>query len=268
VIIVVVAAFLVSVFTSMAGVSGAFLLLPFQISVLGFTSPAASATNLFYNLLATPGGVYRYAREGRLLWPLAVITAVAAVPGVLIGAILRSTVLADVKVFKAFVGVVLLYLGLRILTAGGGASECGAGRVRVLRVGRRVEYEFLGRVYSLSAAKAAAVSFVVGVVGGAYGVGGGSLLAPIYTGVFRLPVYTTAGVTLFATFTSSIFGVASYCAVGHPPDWPLGLSLGVGGFAGMYLGARLQQRLPERLLRMGLSLLTLAVAAAYLLQLA
>jgi len=66
VVIAIVAAVFVSLLTLMAGVSGAFLLLPFQVSVLGFTSPAVSATNLVYNLVATPGGVYRYARGGRL----------------------------------------------------------------------------------------------------------------------------------------------------------------------------------------------------------
>ena len=64
-------AFAVSALTAPAGVSGAFLLLPFQVSVLGFTSPAVSPTNLVYNIFATPGGVYRYVREGRVVWPLA-----------------------------------------------------------------------------------------------------------------------------------------------------------------------------------------------------
>jgi uncharacterized membrane protein YfcA len=45
--------------------------LPFQVSVLGFTSPAVSPTNLVYNIFAKPGGVYRYVREGRVVWPLA-----------------------------------------------------------------------------------------------------------------------------------------------------------------------------------------------------
>jgi len=47
-----------------AGVSRAFLLLPFQVSVLAFTSPALSPTNLVYNIFATPGEVYRYVRTG------------------------------------------------------------------------------------------------------------------------------------------------------------------------------------------------------------
>ena len=65
------AAFAVSALTAPVGVSGAFLLLPFQVSVLRFTSPAVSPTNLVYNVVATPGGVYRYVREGRVVWPLA-----------------------------------------------------------------------------------------------------------------------------------------------------------------------------------------------------
>ena len=39
---------------------------------------------------------------------------------------------------------------------------------------------------------------------------------------------------------SSVFGVVSRYAMGHSPNWPLGLSLGIGGLIGMYLGARLQ----------------------------
>ena len=43
-------AFAISFFTSMAGISGAFLLLPFQVSILGFTGPSVSATNLLYTV--------------------------------------------------------------------------------------------------------------------------------------------------------------------------------------------------------------------------
>ncbi len=53
-------AFVVSMFTSMGGVSGAFLLLPFQVSILGFAVPAVSPTNLVCNVVAIPSGVYGY----------------------------------------------------------------------------------------------------------------------------------------------------------------------------------------------------------------
>src|SRR5215211_2160679 len=83
-------AFLVSALTAPAGVSGAFLLLPFQVSALGFTSPAVSPTNLVYNILATPGGVYRYVSEGRVVWPLAWTVILGTLPDVFAGALLRA----------------------------------------------------------------------------------------------------------------------------------------------------------------------------------
>src|SRR3989304_4479642 len=102
-------AFVISFFTSMGGVSGAFLLLPFQVSVLGFDSPAVSATNHLFNVVAIPGGVWRYSREGRMVWPLTWIIIIGTLPGVLVGALIRVYVLTDPGHFKLFVGLVLLY---------------------------------------------------------------------------------------------------------------------------------------------------------------
>ncbi len=73
-------AFAISFFTSMGGVSGAFLLLPFQMSFLGYTNPSVSATNQVFNIVAIPSGVYRYWKEGRMVWPL---TVTLSVPGVI-----------------------------------------------------------------------------------------------------------------------------------------------------------------------------------------
>jgi uncharacterized membrane protein YfcA len=75
-------ALIVSFFTSMGGVSGAFLLLPFQVSFLNYTAPSVSATNHVFNIVAIPSGVYRYIREGRMLWPLTWAVIIGTLPGV------------------------------------------------------------------------------------------------------------------------------------------------------------------------------------------
>ena len=59
------AAYLIATVTTPAGISGAVLLLPFQVSVLGTPSPAVTPTNLLYNIIATPGALYRYWRQGQ-----------------------------------------------------------------------------------------------------------------------------------------------------------------------------------------------------------
>jgi len=95
-------AFCVSSFTSMEGVSGAFLLLPFQMSFLGYTAPSVSATNQLFNVVAIPSGVYRYFREGRMVWPLASLIVAGTLPGVLLGVVVRLRWLPDPKNFKLF----------------------------------------------------------------------------------------------------------------------------------------------------------------------
>jgi uncharacterized membrane protein YfcA len=277
------AAFAVSALTAPAGVSGAFLLLPFQVSVLGFTSPAVSPTNLVYNVFATPGGVYRYVREGRVVWLLAWAVIGGTLPGAFVGALLRVTVLSDPRSFEVFVGLVLLYFGVRLLygipARGRGSPSEGSGTgnslVRVVSASPlRVEYEYGGKPYAFGTLAIFALSLGVGVIGGIYSIGGGSIIAPFLVTVFGLPVYTVAGATLIGTFVTSVAGVAFYelLAVtglggGTPvaPDWLLGLTLGVGGLVGTYAGARLQRHVPEGLIRGVLGVLVTLLAVKYIL---
>src|SRR5512137_1419580 len=123
-------AFAVSTITSMGGVSGAFLLLPFQVSVLHFVTPSVSATNFVYNIVAIPSGVYRYIKEGRMAWPLTWVVIVGTLPGVFLGYYLRIFLLPDPKTFKLFVGCVLLYLGGRLALdlVRGGRGKGAAGK--------------------------------------------------------------------------------------------------------------------------------------------
>src|SRR3990170_6166713 len=108
-------ALIISFFTSMGGVSGAFLLLPFQMSVLNYTAPSVSGTNHVFNIVAIPSGVYRYIKEGRMAWPLTWVVIAGTLPGVFLGYYVRVFYLPNPKSFKFFVGCVLLYIGLRLL---------------------------------------------------------------------------------------------------------------------------------------------------------
>ncbi|SHE80262.1 hypothetical protein SAMN02745218_00828 [Desulfofundulus australicus DSM 11792] len=236
-------AFLVSSITASAGVSGAFLLLPFMVSVLGFTTPAVSPTNLIYNIVAIPGGLARYIREGRMAWPLTWVVIIATLPGVFVGAWIRIRYLPDPKAFKFFVGLVLLYLGVRLLYETTGRylkskeqtrnlekkfrervqqiKEESAGRiaaglppeavVKTRSVSlRKIEYDFWGETFSFSTPVVFTLALVVGLIGGIYGIGGGAIIAPFVVSVLGLPVYTVAGAALAGTFLTSIAGVIVY----------------------------------------------------------
>jgi uncharacterized membrane protein YfcA len=185
-VVAVMAAFGIAVLATPAGISGAVLLLPFQVSGLGTRSPAVTPTNLLYNVVATPGALYLYWRRGQT-----------------------------------------------------------GGRLAVL------------------------LAAVVGCVGGIYGIGGGSILAPVLIGTGRSP-REVAPAALASTFVTSVAGVISFLILSAhhhgsvAPDWPTGIALGIGGLAGAYTGARIQRRLPDVLIRRVMGVLVVAIGASYL----
>lgn len=294
-------AFTISFFTSMGGVSGAFLLLPFQMSFLGYTNPSVSATNQLFNIVAIPSGVYRYWKEGRMVWPLTWVVIAGTLPGVFIGAFVRVAYLPNPKNFKLFAATVLLYIGLRMLTdllrknqagadksasekrfqelvsnyrkspASAGVEQEALPAVKVTHFNtRRLGYTFYGEQFDVPFWGIFALSFIVGIVGGTYGIGGGAIIAPFFVSVFGLPVYTVAGAALMGTFVTSVAGVVFYQAIAplYPkmsiaPDWLLGILFGLGGMAGMYLGARCQKFVPARAIKWLLCTILLFTAAKY-----
>jgi uncharacterized membrane protein YfcA len=246
------AAYVIAVLATPAGVSGAVLLLPFQVSVLGTPSPAATPTNLLYNVVATPGALYRYWRQGQTGGRLALVLIAGTLPGVIAGSVIRVELLPGPRVFDLVIAAVLVPLGIWLaLTRPSGAD--GPDRP--------------ARLIPVPALVGLAVG--VGCVGGIYGIGGGSILAPILIGSGRKPA-EVAPAALASTFVTSVAGVITFTILSlHQhgsvaPDWPIGVALGVGGLAGAYTGARLQSRVPDVLIRRLVGILAIAIGAYYL----
>jgi uncharacterized protein len=241
-------AFCIAVFTTPVGVSGAVFLVPVQISVLHTPSPAVTPTNLLYNLIAIPGALLRFHREQRLVGPLTRLLILGTLPGVVAGAVIRVELLDQGDAFLLVVAAVLIPLGAWLAFASPRAAASSPDRTR-----RRL---------------IVALALAVGMVGGIYGIGGGSILGPILVGL-GFTVFEVAPAALAATFLTSIAGVFAYALLSISgsgdiaPDWALGAGMGLGGLAGAYLGARLQTRLPEELLRRGLGVLALVLGLRY-----
>ncbi|MGW1998303.1 TSUP family transporter [Embleya sp. NPDC001921] len=248
------AGLLISVATAPVGVSGAVFLLPVQVGILGVPSPAVTPTNLHFNVVAGPGALWRHRRTGRLGGPLTRLLITGTVPGVVVGAVIRVFAVPGPRVFRLFIAALLLPLGLWLC----------ARTLRGPAPGRSTGAQPSPRATGRPAA-------AVGVVGGIYGIGGGSLLGPILVGR-GMPVATVAPAALASTFVTSVVGAATFAllsltATGDvAPDWPTGLACGLGGLAGGYLGAALQPRLPETPLRHLLGAVAAGVGMLYAFQ--
>jgi uncharacterized membrane protein YfcA len=252
-IVALAAAFFVSAVATPAGISGAVLLLPFQVSVLGTPSPAVTPTNLLYNVVSTPGALYRYRRQHQTGGRLAMLLTTGTLPGVITGSIIRVELVPGPRVFDLMIAALLLPLGMW-LTATRAARDRDLDPARPAR--------------QIPAPLLIFLACLTGCVGGLYGIGGGSILSPILIGSGR-PASEVAPAALASTFVTSLGGVITFTILSVSagpvaPNWPTGIALGIGGIAGGYTGARMQSRLPDTLIRRIVGTLAVAIAAQYL----
>lgn len=199
--------------------------------------------------MSGPGALWRYSRRGSLRSPLVRRLVLGALPGVVLGAVVRVYFVADPDVFRLVAAALLGPLGIWLVAA----RRRGPTRPR------------------LSDRSITLLALAVGFVGGIYGIGGGSLLGPILVGT-GLSVAVVAPATLLSTFATSIAGALTYVGLSTvasgsvAPDWSLGFAAGVGGLIGGYVGASLQPRMPELFLRRLLGSLAVGLALLYVAQ--
>jgi uncharacterized membrane protein YfcA len=136
---------------------------------------------------------------------------------------------------------------------------------------KQIQFRFDEQDFSFSFPGVFLLCLIVGIVGGIYGIGGGAIIAPFLVAFFYLPVYAVAGAALMGTFITSFAGVIIYMimASNYPgmsvaPDWYLGILFGIGGFFGMYLGAKCQKYVPAHIIKLILCFCVLFIAIKYI----
>ncbi len=270
---------LISTIVSPAGVSGAFILLPLQISFFNYTSPGVSATNFIYNIVSIPLGVARHIRTKNFSWTLFFLLLSGTLPGIFFGYYIRIVYLPTPQKFKVFVAFVLLFLGIRTLIS---AWKENQKSISVNKGQLFIKKESLSlfkgeivvenyKTYTFSPLCIFFTSLFVGVIGGAYGIGGGALMAPFLISVLNLPPMVTSGATLFSTWFTSITAALFYAfgpkfgrSLNSAPDLLLGTLFGIGGMIGIFLGTKLKSYIPDKWIKIILGCALLFITYNYL----
>ena len=105
----------------------------------------------------------------------------------------------------------------------------------------------------------AAVGFGAGVLGALLGLGGGVLLVPALTLIFKLPIRVAVGVSLIGVIATSA-GVSSVSRPGRGADFGLALRLEIGATTGAIIGSLLASYLSGQALAILFAGIVLATA--------
>ena len=253
------------------GVGGGFLLTPLLI-VIGVPHTVAVASSANQVVGASVSGALAHWRRGNIDFQMGIVLLAGgfagSAAGVWLFAMLRRMGQIDLAISLAY-ALLLGTLGTLMLAESTRAMlrlrRPGAGRRKLHQHtwlhGLPLKMRFRRSKLYISALLPLSLGFVVGLLSGAMGLGGGFVMVPAMIYLLGMPTATVPGTSLFQIIFVSASVTVLQAVENGALDAVLALVLLVGGVLGAQLGTRFGARLRGEQLRALLALLVLAVAA-------
>jgi uncharacterized membrane protein YfcA len=210
----------VGAYGTLIGAGGGFLIVPMLLLVWHLPPAQAAGTSLAVVFLNAVAGSIAYARQKRIDYRAGIWFAVATFPGAIAGAFL-SKYFSGRAFDVTFATLLLLVAGFLIWKP-----------VRDTGTGER-------HAYSLGLGLA--ISFFVGFLSSALGIGGGIFHVPAMIHMLSFPAPIAAATSTFILMFSSLVGGATHLSLGNVLYGPAAL-MGIGVIAGAQIGAAIAKR--------------------------
>jgi uncharacterized membrane protein YfcA len=247
--VAVISVLLISIIFSMFGQGGGSLYTPI-LFLLGYTALISVSTSLVLNLVTAASAAVVYYRSKLI----DLKTAAAFIPGICLGALLGGAL-------GNFVDPTLLMWLFVLFLIGAGA------RMVYTLWEKQPETETCPVGFSRTMyAMIIGFSFLVGILSGLLGVGGGIVIVPFLLFICRYPMKNSAGTVSFIVIFSSLFGVIGHSAFGTL-DIALILAGSIAVFIGASIGARLTVKLKSAWIKVGFGAIMWVFAAQLILKL-
>ncbi len=205
------------------GTGGCSIMLPILHFWLGYPAPLAVGTTLFAVIFTTLSGASGHLVRRNLDRKAALWIGGIGTLGVIFGSWLFTLLLSQVTLLGLILGLAFLLPAIRMIVEGVGRS-----RITGMQQG--------GKIIPGSKPLMGLLGFVIGILTGVIGLGGGYALVPSLIYFFNAPVYITMGTSLASMIPLAVIGgwiklIQGFVALGA------GLLLGAGAVVGAQFGA-------------------------------
>jgi uncharacterized protein len=242
-LVIVLCGLLIGLLLGLTGGGGSILTVPLLVYVARLDAKVAIATSLLIVGTASLAALVQHSRAGQVRWRTGAVFGFAGMAGAYSGGRLAQYI-TDGMLLLLFAAV-LIGSGIAMLRRRAPSTSADVdGQPPVTRS--------LGRIVS--------DGFVVGIVTGLVGAGGGFLVVPALALLGGLPMHAAVGTSLLVIAMKCFAGPAGYVA--HAPIDPAAAAIvGTCAVGGTLLGTRICHAVPAALLQRGFGLFVLGVAA-------
>ena len=240
---------IVSMFGSVMGAGGGFLLVPALVALTGLTPPKIAGTSLLFVLCGKSASWIGYHRLGVVDYRVGRLFMLPLIAGVVFGYTLNSHL--TVRQFSISLAAVMALMGLLIFKHSRlhiphlpGHNINVHGHVRD-RDGHDFDYD-------LGMRRSVLMGFVTGTCVPLFGIGGSVLLVPLLITGFGMPEKVAAGTGQFVTLSAAAPGALLYVWGAHI-DPAVAAPLCVAALVGATIGTRTGYGMCQRTLRLMMS---------------
>lgn len=261
--------FFVGVLTGLFGVGGGFLVVPLLNIVAGVPYSIAVGSSLSFIIGTGAAALPDHIRLGNVEPPAILYISMGSVFGAVFGDNLQGFILnfiaggdktAFTRMMHVFFIILLLATAWLVYRSPGG-DKPGLKPLQKLRLPPRVDC-IRSNVVSVSIPGLAGVGFLVGILSGLLGVGGGVLFMPILLLVVGLGTRQAVGTSLGVVLVASAAGAAKKILSDVPKvSLPVTMALLLGSSLGVQLGLRLSRVMQVEGIRKYFSIVVLGAAA-------
>jgi len=166
---------------------------------------------------------------------------IGSVPGTMVGAWLNKGL--DLPSFNLYFGIFLVFLSILLFI-----RDKLKPIQWFVKNGRKTSFideegnEF---VYGFPIWFAVLFTFIVGMVSGLFGIGGGALLVPAMVLLFLFPPHIAVATSMFNVFLSSVANTASHITLGNVP-WIYTIPVIIGAYLGAKIGSSLNKKMKSK----------------------
>lgn len=220
--------------SGMTGASGVMVMIPILTSFFGFSFFAAIGTSLMADIISSPLIAYTYHKNKNLDIRAALWLILGGILGAQVG-VEGTNLLPDAWVLIAF-ALFIFGLGIKFWLDGALRTYQTHSDDQPAWLTRRSHRIIAGLV----------LGFLLGVMTGLFGAGGGILYFLVLHFVLRLPLKTSIGTAAFAMIASSVSAAWGHWQVGNlniETGILLGLAAAVGGMIAGYVANRASEEL-------------------------
>ena len=249
VVITLVLGAVLGVLLGLLGGGGSILAVPALVYALGLGIEQAIPMSLIVVAVASAVGVLPKVRTGQVQWRLAAIFAVAGIPATLLGSAIGKYLPQPVLMIGF--AVLMIVAGIRMLAdSADTGTACTVGDA--------------GINWRRCAPRSIPAGFVVGLLTGLFGVGGGFVIIPALVVLLGVQMSIAIGTSLLIIVANSAAGVLSHLS-GASIDWSITAAFVATAIGGSLIAGHYGTRLDTGRLQHWFAYLVFAVAAYVLL---